>query len=161
MVYSDPNLRMVIIISHPEWTYEKDRANNQVYFFNQTDSNRNNMISISAVKYEGDAENEAAALWDSQKKFFQSNGVTINNYEQEIVMINGFNPVYSYRFDLHNNVDMLMFQYLYWSWGELMYTCSVSAESGREDEVQGVLDEVLSSFFEYQSEIDRLNTEMN
>jgi hypothetical protein len=151
-VYADPQFKMFIYINNGEWEYIKDRKLGQVYFYNQKALSDNKtikaddgLISISAYEFTGDVSNELDLCREFMENNLAPNDPIYHDMKEIIVGESYIGHLYKYVVKLENDVALTC-SYLFWCAGDMMYTCTTSADIDDLDEVQDVLDSIIKTF---------------
>ena len=143
-MYADPELGMFLFLNNPEWTFYKDRSLGQVYFFNDVNHNGNNLISMSAQEFTGDATETAKQLWEMMMVNHESHDV---EYQEVIeILVGGEYEGFLFPFIIRANGMTFTFYALFCSAENTMFILTTSAEQSYETEVRDVLDGIIESF---------------
>ena len=151
IAFMDPMFGMAVVINNIEWTFYRERNTNQVYFFNHINPSDYNIISISAVPFSGDTDQESTRLWSEMRENHRRSPIADDSFvyqDRQAIPVgeDGQYPGYLYSFEARQGDNLLIFNALFWSAGDMMYTCTTSAMEQDAEEVQNVLDGLLESF---------------
>ena len=143
-MYADPELGIIVFLNNPEWTFYKDRSLGQVYFFNDVNHNGNNLISMSAQEFTGDATETAKQLWEMMMVNHEPHDV---EYQEMIeILVGGEYEGFLFPFTIRADEMTFTFYALFWSAENTMFILTTSAELSYESEVRDVLDGIIESF---------------
>lgn len=144
VLYMDPEMKMMIMLKSPDWTYEKDHESGQVYFFNENEGMvSGNVISMSAISYQGAGETYIEDIWGGMKAGLSELDVT---YEARIPVQAGELKGYQYAYTMKIEGVTYYASFSAWYTEELMYICTASANEANKQEVTTVLNGIYDSF---------------
>jgi len=146
ILFSSLDMNMVIILDHPDWVYHVDKSTGQTYFFNKLDTSGNNMISISAFDFDGDAADFGEEWWGVMNGNFKSFGVVIDFKGEQRVEINNGYIGYRYVYEVQEGPITISCSVTFWEAEGKFYTCTTSADPEHVEEVHHVLDGIFTYF---------------
>jgi hypothetical protein len=149
-----PDMNMLTFLNHPEWVYYRDEVSGILYLFNNVNLNADNIISMSAFPFTGDAEEMYDRLWNfntAQHRGVVSPVINYVYHEKQPIEVGvrrytGVQHPFEIHVGLGNFVEILYCNIMYWYAEGMLYTCITSAVSDGRDEVAGVLRGVLGAF---------------
>jgi len=147
--YMDEMLRMHVVVNNANWTFYKEREPEQVFFYNNVNRAEENLISISAIPFSGNATRQIGQLWEEMRSNHRTSIDYSFEYKDRIAIQVGVNkyPGFKYSFEVKSGGEtILVCNALFWSANGMIYICTTSANVQGVQEVQDVLDGLLESF---------------
>ncbi|MCL2632241.1 MAG: hypothetical protein FWD45_04030 [Coriobacteriia bacterium] len=145
-LYSDPAVRLNVMLTNQDWSIYKDRETGQVYFYLSDDPTRVNMISMSSRAMEADFEVMAEDYWQYTSLIMTREYDMEIDEKCEIVVGSGYTG-HVYHCTIAENEGISHYYIMYWSAEGFFYICTVTADPEHKQEVDDVLAELLNSFF--------------
>jgi len=149
IAYADPMFRMTVVINNIEWRFHRERNPDQVFFFNYINPSADNIISISAFPFSGDASQEISRLWGEMRANHERTPmeVSIIYHDMQSIQVGvGQHSGYLHSFEIIIDETVFVSNAIFWAAGGMMYICTTSATEYNSEEVQGVLEGILESF---------------
>ena len=148
LAYVDPLFRMTLLINNPEWTFYRQRDPEQVFFFNSVNPSADSLIAISAFPSIGDISQEIAMLWEEMREAYMYMLYGFEYGDKEVLQIGvGEHRGYLRAFSAElSNGGTMTANVVFWSANGIIYICTTTANEQTAEEVQNVLDGILSSF---------------
>jgi len=147
--YMDETFRMHVVVNNANWTFYKEREPEQVFFYNNVDRAEENLISISALPFSGNATSQIGQLWEEMRSNHRASTDYSFEYKDRVTIQVGVNnyPGFKYSFEVKSGGEtILVCNALFWSANGMIYICTTSANVQGVQEVQDVLDGLLESF---------------
>ena len=143
-IYSDPEMRMQVMILNKEWGYFKEEQTGQVFFYNYEKQDWENLISISAYEAAGDAQKTMESLWASMTSQYDSMGAVFNEAAQ--VPVGERIIATAYLYGLDTGTTIISCTFLLWNTEDMVYLCTTSNDHAHSQEVFDALMDILTSF---------------
>jgi len=147
--YMDEMFRMHVVVNNANWTFYKEREPEQVFFYNNVNRAEENLISISALPFSGNANRQIDQLWEEMRSNHKTSADISFDYKDRVAIRVGANsyPGFKYSFEVKSGDEtILVCNALFWSANGMIYICTTSANVQAVQEVQDVLDGLLESF---------------
>jgi len=144
LVFASPNFEMVIYIDNPNWIYYTNKETGQVYFYNPSDSDNNNMISISSYELQGDGVLQIADYWKQMEENYLEIDIVIDKEEKITIadQYEGYMHPFTYNIDDYQ----LTGSCIMWATEKKVYILTTTANEKAKEEIETILDNMLRSF---------------